>query len=130
MRSGSAPIMILAVMLAAACQSQNQTTRPASQPGNGAGAPAVLVSADPQTMAVVKSVLADAMGRARIELGPGDPTATSRISVLPPRLGPDETRSPATPTQFDLMIEGRSCYLVRQDSGARFALDGVACQPL
>ncbi|MEO1135165.1 MAG: hypothetical protein AAFW68_00980 [Pseudomonadota bacterium] len=90
---------------------------------------AVLQSDDPQNIAALKAVLAQAVGRARIELGPGDLTQTSTISVLPPPLGPNETRSPARPTQFDLVIDRGQCFVIRREDGARFAAEGVGCRP-
>lgn len=104
-----------------------QTTGP-SQPRES-DVMAVLQSDDPQTIAALKAVLSDAVGRAQIELGPGDLTRTSTISVLPPPLGPNETRSPATPALFDLVIDRGQCVLVRRDDGAHFAADRVACRP-
>ncbi len=89
--------------------------------------PAVLASADAETLDRVKSVLAGAMGRANIELGPGDPTRNSTISVLPPPLSPHEDRSMAAPVLFDIMISGESCHAVRRDTGEAFPLP-VACR--
>lgn len=86
--------------------------------------------ADAQTMAVVESVLARAMNRASIEIGPGDLTKTSVVSVLPPRLSPNETRSTAQPTQFDIIIKGAKCFVVRRDTAKEYELSGVACRPL
>ena len=53
----------------AACQSDAQPT------------PAVLESADTATMEMLTSTLAEAMGVAHVELGPGDPTRTPTISA-------------------------------------------------
>jgi hypothetical protein len=104
----------------------------ALMPGLGAcqsmAAPAVLTKADPPAMEALKATLAKAMGRSRIDLGPGDPTQTSVISVLPLPLAPQEDRSLAKPTIFHLEIEGANCVLVRQDTGARIPLDGVECK--
>jgi hypothetical protein len=91
-------------------------------------APAVLTRADPPAMERLKAALAKAMGRTYIELGPGDPTQTSVISVLPLPLNPLEDRSLARPTLFHLEIEGAVCVLVREDNAARYPLDGVACK--
>jgi hypothetical protein len=90
--------------------------------------PAVLTKADPPAMERLKATLAKAMGRASVDLGPGDPTQTSTISVLPPPLAPQDDRSLAKPTIFRLEIEGGACTLVREDNGARIPLDGVACK--
>lgn len=99
----------------------------ACQAGAAQG-PATLESADAATMERLRSVLAQAMDRASVQLGPGDPTASSTISVLPPPLGPREDRSLVTPTQFDIMKDGERCFLVRRDTGEEFDLDDVACR--
>lgn len=89
---------------------------------------AVLDSADAETVETLKAALADAVGRANIELGPGDLTQSSTISVLPPPLGEFETHSLAKPTLFDLSKKGKTCLLTRQDTGDVFALEGVSCR--
>ncbi|WP_428408755.1 hypothetical protein [Hyphococcus sp.] len=89
--------------------------------------PAVLERADAETLDRVKSVLAGAVGRATIELGAGDLTQSSTVSVLPPPLSPREDRSMAAPVLFDIMLMGEDCYLVRRDSGESFRLP-VACR--
>jgi hypothetical protein len=90
--------------------------------------PAVLASNDPATMERLKAALAEATGQARVELGPGDPTQTSTLSVLPRPPGPLEDRSLVTPTIFRLEIEGGDCFVVREDGGARARLEGVDCR--
>ncbi|MEM1106093.1 MAG: hypothetical protein AAGH87_06860 [Pseudomonadota bacterium] len=90
--------------------------------------PAVLVEAGDEEMAAMKTVLAQAVGRAEVSLGPGDPTRSPKISVLPPPLGPNETRSPAQPAQFQLMMAGGACMLVNQKTGETHALD-MPCTP-
>ncbi len=92
--------------------------------------PAVLVSSDDQTLAELKSALAEAMGTTRVEIGPGDLTQQSVISVLPPRLGPLEGHSVAKPTQFNLMKTGSKCYAVRRGTGEAYELSGVTCRAL
>ena len=91
-------------------------------------APAVLARADDDAMGKVKAALAKEMGRSGIQLGPGDPTQSSTISVLPLPPGPLEDRSLATPTIFRLEIEGGACVLIREDNGARIKLEGVECR--
>ena len=107
-------VLSVATLMSGACQSM--------------AAPAVLTRADPPAMERLKATLAKAMGRASIELGPGDPTQTSVISVLPPPLTPQEDRSRARPTIFRLEIEGANCVLVREDNAERIRLDGVECR--
>ena len=90
--------------------------------------PAVLADDDAETMATLKSALAEAVGRANVELGPGDLTTTSVVSVLPPPLSALETASVAMPTQFTLMLRGDTCMAVHSETGEEFAMD-VACKP-
>lgn len=108
----------LGALLIAACQL------------NATAAPAVLSDGSADTMNALKSHLAAAMGVARITLGAGDPTAQSHVSVLPPRLGEHETRSPAAPTQFNLLMIGDVCYAQREDTGEKTKLTGVPCRTL
>lgn len=102
----------------------------ACQSAAGVQKPAVLASFDAETMAKVKSVLSEAMGAARVDLGPGDPSKLSTISVLPQKPSRYEGMSPATPTQFDLVMTGDRCFLVRRDTKETYALEGVACRAL
>jgi hypothetical protein len=111
-----ATVIVLSAALTGACQS---TAQPA---------PAVLAHADDATMARLKAALAKEMGRSPIELGPGDPTQSPVISVLPLPPGPLEDRSLAKPTIFRLEIEGQTCILVRDDTGERIVVEGVSCK--
>ncbi|MDP3738892.1 MAG: hypothetical protein Q8R02_15970 [Hyphomonadaceae bacterium] len=110
----SAAIFLFAA-LAGACQST--------------AVPAVLTQADEAAMGRLRAALAKAMGQAEVQLGPGDPSQTSVVSVLPLPPGPLEDRSLAKPTIFRLEIEGETCVLVREDTGARVTLEGVDCRP-
>ncbi len=111
-------MLMVAALTTGACQSKPSRTY------------AALATTDSQTMGVVKSALARAMNRANIEIGPGDLTKTSVISVLPPKPGPNESRSTVRPTQFDIMMQGSACFVVRRDTGDEFPLRGVACRRL
>lgn len=101
----------------------------ACQSVSGGPAPAVLASGDPASMEHLKAALAQAMGQARIELGPGDPTQSSTISVLPRPPNPLEDHSLAKPSIFLLEIEGGDCFVVRKEGGARTRVEGVSCRP-
>lgn len=92
--------------------------------------PAVLVSGDGEALVRLKKGLAQAIGRARVELGPSDPTRTPELTVLPPPPSAHEDRSLAIPTAFRLEVSGDRCFAVREDTGQRHALRGVACRPL
>lgn len=92
--------------------------------------PAVLESDDAETTTALKAVLAEAMGVARVELGPVDLTASPVVSVLPPKPNPHEGRSTARPTLFDIEIQGGRCVAVRRDTGQAFELNGLQCRAL
>ena len=111
-----AALLGLAAVLLAACQ----TAEPV--------APAVLASADSDTLEKLKSVLVHAVGRTSVELGPGDATNTSTLSVLPPRPNPALDRNTAQPTLFDIRLRGDTCMLVRRETGQAFDLTGIACR--
>ncbi|HXI87897.1 MAG TPA: hypothetical protein VNH64_10595 [Parvularculaceae bacterium] len=117
---GFGALVVMGLFMTGACETDDASSE--------AGSPAVLVSADVETMAKVKLVLADAMGKANVELGPGDPTETSTISVLPPRPTRYESMSTATPTQFDIVLKGSRCFVVRRDTGEAYELKGVSCR--
>lgn len=107
--------LAIAALIAAACQI-------------GPPVPAVLTRADDATMTSLKSTLAQAMGRSSVELGPGDLTKSSTISVLPLPPGPAEDRSLATPTTFRLETVAGDCHVVREDTHQLYRLEGVACR--
>ena len=110
-------LALLALYHLAACQ----MTQPA--------VPAVMTDTSETSMAALKSTLGTAMQTASVNLGPGDLTQTSTITVLPPRPGPLEGNSPALPVQFTLMIENGDCILVRADTGESYAHSAVPCKP-
>ena len=108
--------LVLVATLVGACQSSS------------AAAPAVLVDAEAAAMEQVKASVAKAIGRAQVELGPGDLTQSSVVSVLPPAPGPLEGRSLAKPMIFRLEIEGGHCSLVREETNVRVTLGGLICR--
>jgi hypothetical protein len=93
----------------------------------GVAQPARLTTPDPTSIAKVRAVLATAMGRSQVELGPENMATSSSISVLPPPLGPLETRSLAVPKVFDIKVQNGACMLVARDDGKTYPLDGVKC---
>jgi hypothetical protein len=111
---------LLAAMGALGLVSACQTT--------GAPQPATLQEATPEAMATLKSVLAEAMGRTRIDFGPGDLTRQSVVTVLPLPISPHEGNSMAMPTQFDLLVDGGRCFLRRQGGDVLLELRGVPCR--
>lgn len=95
----------------------------------GAATPAIIASSDPETLATVKTALAGAMGKARVEISPADLTESTTISVLPPRPTSLEGRSVVKPTPFDIEMRGEDCVAVRRDTGEAYDLPGVDCRP-
>jgi hypothetical protein len=95
----------------------------------GGPAPALLTSNDAAAMARLEAALAEAMGQAKVVLGPGDPTQSPNISVLPQPPGPLEDRSLVLPTRFRLEIEWGQCFVVREDGGVRKRIEGLGCRP-
>jgi hypothetical protein len=91
--------------------------------------PAVLSDASPKTLAAVTQVLAKVTGQGRVALGPGDPTRDSTITVLPPAPGPYEGNSPSMPTYFELVTDGKACFLREREKQTLHPLSGVACRP-
>jgi hypothetical protein len=114
MRTLVSTVFLSAAMLSGGCQAM--------------AAPAVLTSGDAAAVDRLKAALGKAMGRTRIDLGPGDPTQTSTIAVLPLPLIPQDDRSLALPTIFRLEIENGACVLVREDTGMRYPAEGVDCK--
>jgi hypothetical protein len=97
-----------------------------------AARPAVLADGLPdgnaQTIATITEVLGKVTGQGRVKLGPGDPTKESLITVLPPPPGPYEGNSPAMPTYFELVTDGKACYLRERDRATLHPLPGVVCR--
>jgi hypothetical protein len=111
-------ILLVAVLLAACQTTEEEMT------------PAVLADASPETMAAVKAALAGHLGQSRIEIGAGDPTRESVIAILPPRPNELEGNSVAMPVMFDILTDGKACFLRTRADSEMILLDGVACQPL
>ena len=91
---------------------------------------AALASDDAETLASVKSALAEALDRTFVELGPQSATDPSVLSVLPLSPGPLETHSTAMPDYFDLMLRDGACYAIERKTGTAHLLEGVVCRPL
>jgi hypothetical protein len=92
--------------------------------------PARLAQTDSTTMTAVRTALSRALGRTRIELGPENLATSTSISVLPPPLGPYDTRSLATPSVFDIRMDGGTCVLVARADGKTYPLTGVRCRAM
>lgn len=88
--------------------------------------PATVSVDDGQGVSALKTVLAKALNRASVEIGPMEANSAS-VSVLPPPLGPHETHSVALPVVFDIVLKGETCFAVRRDTGVAYELSGVKC---
>jgi hypothetical protein len=64
-----------------------------------------------------------------VAIGPGDPTRDPTIAVLPPAPGPYEGNSPSMPTYFELVTDGKSCFLRERERQTLHPLPGVTCRP-
>ncbi len=97
--------------------------------------PAVLASADETSLQVVKTAIAEMMGKSSVKLGTNDYAKSSTISVLPDRLrapagAPFTQNDFALPILFDLMMDGEKCYIVKQGTENYVPLDGVSCRAI
>lgn len=108
------PALALAILIAAGCQSTTGER------------PAVIAE---DNLDDAKTIVAEAMGRGSIELGEPDPTEEALFVVLPPPLGPLETRSVAMPQRFEIVIKKTGCFLRQVDGDREIVLDGVTCRP-
>ncbi|WP_143435447.1 hypothetical protein [Henriciella aquimarina] len=90
---------------------------------------AVLENVDETTLSRVKAVLADAVDRPRIRLGPEDLSSSTTISVMPALPGKKTRHSSALPAVFDILTNGNSCFAVRRESGESYRLRDIACKP-
>lgn len=97
---------------------------------NPSAVPATLADDTPATLEALKSGLGKAINRAQIELGAGNLTASSTVTVLPPRLTEHETRSPATPLVFNLFVQDGACFAIQAGTEAEIPLPDVPCKPL
>jgi len=102
---------------------------------NAALEQAVLKSADQESLAVLKAILAKAVNRPTIELGAGDLTQSSIVSVLPKRSAvpagapQNQVGNFSLPIRFTLMMAGKNCYALKDGSEEKIMLDGVKCRP-
>lgn len=97
---------------------------------NSSAVPATLADDTPATLEALKAGLGEAIDQAKIELGVGDMTASSIVTVLPPRLTEHETRSPATPLVFNIFVQDGACFAVREGTETEIPLPDVPCKPL
>jgi len=117
---------LLCVSILTACQTTAQAEAEA--------VPAVLKKADAATMDTVKMALAKSMGSPSVVLGTLDLTKSSVISAFPKRgvmpAGAPQNHAGnfALPTRFNMMMDGRNCYMVKNGTDEKILLPGVECK--
>ena len=92
--------------------------------------PAVLVSDDAASMELLKGAIGEHMGRANIDLGAGDLTAESIISVLPPRVTAMEGNSVAVPKMLQLRVRADDCYIYDEAERRSTRVRDLVCRPI
>jgi hypothetical protein len=88
---------------------------------------AMVETSNAAATAAIISTLRQATGRQNISLGVRESDFDSIITVLPPPLGPYETRSLAVPEIFDVRMRNKTCFLVNRTTGASYTLNDVTC---
>lgn len=96
--------------------------------GGDALRPAVLVRDAPEAREAITKAAQAATREGRVSFGTSDLSKDPVISVQP-RPAPSEGNSMAMPTFFDLVTDGKACFLREQKTGKTHPLPGVACRP-
>jgi len=117
-RSGKIALVLSLAASAGACQTTADV----------ALRPAVLLKPNEQTRTLLEKAIAEVVGAGRVTLGPVDLTRNSVISVLPPAPGPFEGNSPAMPRYFELVTDGKECFLRERGKDELRALPGTTCR--
>jgi len=117
-RSGKIGVILSLASSAAACQ----TT------ADSALKTAVLLEPTEQTRTLLEKAIAGIIGPGRITLGPVDLARDSLIPVLPAPPGPYEGNSPAMPRYFELVTDGKKCFLRERGKDELRALLGTTCR--
>jgi len=110
--------MTAVVLGSAACQTTAQVSVRA----------ALLLDDNERDIAAIQEALEGVIRRGRISLGPSDLTRDAVITVLPPATGPYEGNSPAMPRYFELVTDGKLCFLRERGARELHALAGVNCR--
>jgi hypothetical protein len=117
-KSHRCALMTAVVLGSAACQTTAQIPVRA----------AVLLDDSQQAIVAIQSTLEPVLQQGRVNLGPSDLTRDSVITVLPPPPGPYEGNSPAMPRYFELVTDGKHCFLRERGERALHSLAGVNCR--
>jgi hypothetical protein len=117
-KSHRCALMTAVVLGSAACQTTAQVSVRA----------ALLLDDNERDIAAIQEALEGVIRRGRISLGPSDLTRDAVITVLPPAPGPYEGNSPAMPRYFELVTDGKLCFLRERGARELHALAGVNCR--
>ena len=117
-RSGKIALILGLASSAAACQ----TT------ADGALKTAVLLEPNDQTRTLLEKTITYIIGPGRITLGPVDLARDSLIPVLPAPPGPYEGNSPAMPRYFELVTDGKKCFLRERGKDELRTLPDTTCR--
>jgi len=88
---------------------------------------AQLTKSSPATTAILTQAVSKALGGRNITLAPNILTDSSKL-IMDPKFVDD--RSMERPDHFTLMKEGKTCYLVHEETSAKIPLAQVNCQAL
>ncbi|MFM7625962.1 MAG: hypothetical protein ACKO7G_05740 [Gammaproteobacteria bacterium] len=90
---------------------------------------AVLVAYDPTAREAITCVLLPVSRQGRVSFGQSDLSKEPLIVVQPPPPAPYEGNSPAVPVYYDLVTDGKRCFLLERGTDKTHALPGVGCRP-
>jgi len=91
--------------------------------------PALLVTDSPAARETITKVLLSATREGVVSVGTSDLSKDPVIVVQPPRPSPYEGNSPAVPVYFDLVTDGKRCFVRERPTGKTHPLPGVSCRP-
>lgn len=103
--------------LLASCQSHHPALQPAE-----------LDIASSAQIESLKAVLTEALGRTVTQTVPAEMRGTRTLAVPPPPLSEHETRSPAKPAVFDVMLDAGACVLVQRETGEVYPIEDMPCR--
>jgi hypothetical protein len=117
-KSHRCALMTALVLGSAACQTTAQVSVRA----------ALLLDDNERAIKAIQSTLEAVLKQGRVNLGPSELTRDAVITVLPPAPGPHEGNSPAMPRYFELVTDGKLCFLRERGARELHALAGVNCR--
>lgn len=89
---------------------------------------ALLLDDREPVITAIKTTLENVIQKGRVSLGPNELTRDSLVTVLPPPLGPYEGNSPAMPRYFELVTDGKNCFLRERGDKTLHLIAGVGCR--